>query len=36
MAKDEKKRMASEIKSFDPRDAKVLQGLKVVEEYNNI
>ena len=28
--------MKSDIKSFDPRDAKLYYGLKVVEEYNAI
>ena len=36
LVKEEKKRLKSDIKSFDPRDAKLYYGLKVVEEYNAI
>lgn len=36
LVKEEKTRLVSDIKSFDPRDAKLYYGLKVVEEYNAV
>ena len=36
MGKPEKKKKRSEIKSFDPKDAKLFYGLKVVQDYEAI